>query len=256
MVTFTAHNIRLDDGTCTKPDVGFTMDQYPHFLSAKRLLSVVFPGSRTGIRLADLGCLEGGHTVEFARLGFDVIGIEVRESNIAACEFVKQRVNLPNLSFIQDDVWNLAQYGRFDVIFCSGLLYHLDRPGEFLRQISSVTSRLVILQTHFATDVANEKFRLSESLYENDTGLCGRWQTEFENDEQFQNRDANRWASWDNRRSFWLKREYLLQAIIDAGFDICMEQFDSLGHIPSSMESGYYKTESRGTFVGMRSLKL
>lgn len=253
MVSFTAHNIRLDDGTRTKPELGVTMDRHPHFISAKRVLSVIFPGTKSGIRLVDLGCCEGGYSVEFARMGFDVLGIEVRESNFAASTFVKQRTHLPNLAFVRDDVWNVTKYGRFDITFCCGLLYHLDRPVEFLRVISSVTSKLVILQTHFATDEPNQKFTLSEALHQDDGGYLGRWFIEFDSDEAFQNREAVRWASWENRRSFWLKREYLLQAIVDSGFDICFEQFDSLGHISSSMECGYYKTDSRGTFVGVKS---
>ena len=34
-VEFTAHNIRLDDGTFTKPDA---MEAYPWFISARRIL--------------------------------------------------------------------------------------------------------------------------------------------------------------------------------------------------------------------------
>jgi len=253
MVSFTAHNIRLDDGTTTKPEIGYTIDQHVHFLSAKRLVSVIFPGARSDVRLADLGCLEGGYSVEFARMGFNVLGIEARESNIAACHLVKQKTNLPNLAFVRDDVWNIAKYGRFDVVFCCGLFYHLDRPAEFLRLVSSVTSKLVILQTHFATDEPNRKYRLSDHLYQDNNGNWGRWQTEFVNDEAFVNREAARWSSWENRTSFWMKREYLLQAIVDSGFDVCMEQYDSLGNIPASMESGYYKTDSRGTFIGIKS---
>ena len=60
-------------------------------------------------------------------------------------------------------------------------------------------------------------------------------------------------GSWDNRRSFWIQREYLLQAIHDVGFDLVMEQFDSLGpNIAENMLGGYYKTNSRGTFIGIK----
>jgi hypothetical protein len=253
MVSFSAHNIRLDDGTTTKPERGYTTDQHVHFVSAKRLLSVIYPAAKSDVRLADLGCLEGGYSVEFARMGFNVLGIEARESNIAACNLVKQKTNLPNLAFIRDDVWNMAKYGRFDVVFCCGLFYHMERPAEFLRLISSVTSKVVILQTHFAADEPNQKFGLSENLYQDDDGNWGRWFAEFVNDEAFDNREAARWSSWENRKSFWLKREHLLQVIVDSGFDICMEQFDQLGNIPASMESGYYKTYSRGTFIGIKS---
>jgi hypothetical protein len=41
-VEFTAHNIRLDDGTHTKPDYGeYSMEAYPWFVSARRILETV-----------------------------------------------------------------------------------------------------------------------------------------------------------------------------------------------------------------------
>jgi ubiquinone/menaquinone biosynthesis C-methylase UbiE len=282
-IEFTSHNIRLDNGSFTKPDTRYSMDADESFVSARRLLDTVFPGDKNHYRLADLGCLEGGFAVEFARMGFQVLGVEVREANIAACNYVKANTNLPNLEFIKDDARNIANYGVFDVVFCSGLLYHLDKPKEFLNTLSAVTTKLLILQTHFSTDTKKtdtknkehrwfgiarkllarvkrhdpepaDKYNLSE-LTENET-IRGRWYTEFANDEAFSKRDSSKWASWDNRRSFWIQREYLLQAIHDVGFDLVMEQFDSLGpNIAENMLGGYYKAESTGTFIGIKTGK-
>ena len=299
-IEFTAHNIHLDNGSSTKPDMRYLMDADGWFVSARRLLDTVFPGNKNHYRLADLGCLEGGFAVEFARMGFQVLGVEVREANIAACNYVKANTNLPNLEFIKDDARNIAKYGVFDVVFCCGLLYHLDKPKEFLNTLSAVTTKLLILQTHFSTDTKKtdtknkehewfgigrkllarvkrhilpfgiarkllarvqrhnpepaDKFNLSE-LTENET-LKGRWYTEFANDEAFSKRDSAKWSSWDNRRSFWIQREYLLQAIHDVGFDLVMEQFDSLGpNIAENMLCGFYKAESRGTFIGIKTGK-
>ena len=84
-IEFTSHNIRLDNGSFTKPDVRYSMDANQSFVSARRLLDTVFPGDKNHYRLADLGCLEGGFAVEFARMGFQVLGIEVREANIVYC---------------------------------------------------------------------------------------------------------------------------------------------------------------------------
>jgi hypothetical protein len=294
-IEFTSHNIRLDDGSLTKPDKRYSMDANESFLSARRLLDSVFPGDKHHYRLADLGCLEGGFAVEFARMGFQVLGIEVREANIAACNYVKANTNLPNLEFVKDDARNIAKYGLFDVVFCSGLLYHLDKPKEFLNTLSAVTTKLLILQTHFSTDTRNNnhrwfgvarkllagvkrrilafgvarkllarvkrnnlepitkfrEFNLSE-LTENER-LRGRWYTEFANDEAFSKRDAAKWSSWDNRRSFWIQREYLLQAIYDAGFDIVLEQFDGLGpNIAETTLCGFYKFETYGAFIGIK----
>jgi hypothetical protein len=76
---------------------------------------------------------------------------------------------------------------------------------------------------------------------------------EYPNGESFSRRETAKWLSWDNRRSFVIPREYLLQAIQDVGFDLVMEQFDSLGpNIAESMVRGYYRTSRRGTFVGIK----
>ena len=271
---FTAHNIRLDNGAFTKPEKGISMEAYPSFISARRVLDTVFHGDKSGFRLADLGCLEGGYAVEFARMGFQVLGLEVRESNIAACDYVKANTNLPNLQFVKDDAWNVAKYGTFDAIFCRGLLYHLDRPKQFLQMVAGVAARLLILNTHFSETGAEtaglprflrlvfqpfldrrktsiQKFTLS-SITENES-LFGRWFTEFASDTAHRQRENSKWASWDNRRSFWIQREYLLQAIEDAGFDLVMEQFDGLApNIADAMIRGNYKTDSRGTFIGIK----
>ncbi len=277
--TFTAHNIRLDDGECTISDTQPTMDQHPWFLATKRVLDLAFPGDKSQYRIADLGCLEGGYTVEFARLGFQSVGIEIRDSNIAACNYVKSRVALDNLDFIQDNAMNVADHGPFDAVFCCGLLYHLDQPKAFLESVASVTNRVLVLQTHFSvpdTDVLcdaeqdppagrisnfikpqRKKFR-GETVFDlspiqQNEGLPGRWFAEFTTDDEFKDRDARRWASWDNLNSFWVQREYLLQTIKDIGFDAVFEQFDGLGDdIAGSMTSGVYHRTLRGTFIGVK----
>lgn len=250
-VTFTGHNIRLDDGSQTHPAIGYTIDEHPWFRASRRLLRTLYPGGLRGLRLVDLGCLEGGYSVEFARLGLDVLGIEIRDANIAACRHVKERVDLPNLDFVQDDAWHVDRHGEFDVTFCCGLYYHLDRPRSFLELLSKVTRRVLILQTHFSTAADNPRFNLSPPAQ--CEGLEGRWYSEFADDEAFAGRAGSRWSSWDNTRSFWVRREHLLQAIHQAGFDVVLEQFDSMAPaIAHNMIEGTYRVEERGTFIGIK----
>jgi SAM-dependent methyltransferase len=253
------------------------MDSYPWFRSAKRLLELTFPADRHQVRIADLGCLEGGFSVEFARLGFQVVGVEVRATNFAACAHVKAKTSLPNLTFINDDAWNLGAYGPFDAIFCSGLLYHLDKPKAFLEMLSLQATRLLILHTHFTDSrgslaeilprsirrilahmpwsrISRSSIRHNLSRRSMNEGLKGRWYTEFESDAQFASREISREASWDNRRSFWVAKEDLLQTIRDIGFDLVAEQFDCLGDdIAAEMYSGYYREHDRGMFIGVKS---
>ena len=251
------------------------MDVHPWFLAAKRLLDATFPGSKEHLRIADLGCLEGGYTVEFARLGFQALGIDVRESNIDACRYVQSKVALPRLEFVRDDAWNIPAYGTFDAVFCCGLFYHLDRPREFMNVLSGVTKRLLILQTHFSQAgdspswihprrlrrALSRVFPLKNSattthklsfLSENEE-LPGRWFSEFRNERAYRDRENRRWAAWNNRKSFWIQREYILQVLRESGFDLVLEQFDGLGaKLASEMTEGSYRTSGRGTFVGIK----
>ncbi len=249
---FTAHNIRLDDGTFTIPQSTRSMAEYPWFILARRVLETVFPGDKSQLRLADVGCLEGGYAAEFARMGFRVLGIDVREVNIAACNYVKSKTDLPNLEFVCDNAFNIARYGVFDAVFCCGLLYHLDRPKQYLETLSSVTTKLLILQTHFSlSDSGGAEFNLS-TLSENE-GLAGRWFSEFRGDESFSTMDAAKWASWENQRSFWIQRGHLLQTILDVGFDLVMEEHSTLEpNIAECLLGGSYQTNLRGTFIGIK----
>ena len=106
---FTAHNIHLDDGTFTMGSPENELARHPRAESAVRFLRALFPQGCKGKRIADLGCLEGGYAVEFARMGFDTLGIEVRSNNFSNCLYVKKHLDLPNLEFAQD---NCVEYRK------------------------------------------------------------------------------------------------------------------------------------------------
>lgn len=216
---FTAHNIRLDDGTYTNPQL-CPMDEDGWCGSFKSTLKELFPDNREQIKIADLGCLEGGFSVEIARLGFQVLGLEIRQKNHNACKYVKSKVNLPNLSFVKDDAWNLPNYGKFDCVLCCGLLYHLDAPKKFLEMIASVTDKL-ILNTHFATEVT-AYFNLSE--FTQNEGLNGRWFREFDENASLADREDFAWAAWENHKSFWIRKDELLELLYSLGFKTVIEK--------------------------------
>jgi ubiquinone/menaquinone biosynthesis C-methylase UbiE len=273
-VKFTAHNIRLDDGSYTIPESAHSMTDLSWFKSARGILDTIFPGDKSQIRVADVGCLEGGYAVEFARMGFQVLGIEIRDLNVAACRYVQSKVDLPHLEFVQDNALNIGQHGLFDAVFCCGLFYHLERPREYLDTLSAVTKKLLILQTNFSLISRRDRIlRLSTgvpwltdrllrrqvrtrfilSAPDKNEGLPGRWFTEFPTKQSFIKRDTARWASWDNRRSFWIQREHILQGIQEAGFDLVMEQYDNLKpNIAENLLGRRYQTDLRGTFIGIK----
>ncbi|MHB1575709.1 MAG: class I SAM-dependent methyltransferase [Candidatus Dormibacteria bacterium] len=248
LIPFTAHNIELPDRTLTRPGASLTAKE-PVTQAVLRTLDLFFPpAGRAHTTVIDLGCLEGGYTVEFARAGFDATGLEAREVNFSRCQLVASQLRLPNLHFVRDDVRNLAQYPLFDVVFCSGLLYHLDRPATFLKLLGERSRRLLILQTHYSLGSGvPAHFDLSE-LVEHD-GHLGRWYREFAEEPDPDEVEASNWSSYGNSRSFWLERSHLIQAIRDAGFSTVYEQPD---FVANNVTDHYIEEQQRSLFVAVR----
>jgi SAM-dependent methyltransferase len=249
---FTAHNVRLDDGTETYPAAGCLLAEIGPFRAAKRMLDLVFPDGLYGKSIADLGCLEGGFATEFARLGINATGIEVRDSNFQNCLYVKSNVDLPNLTFVQDDVNNIDKYDPFNAIWASGIFYHLDRPRAFMERATRACRKIMLIETHFTypdRTPAADFYKLSE-ICEHD-GLNDRW---FYAHDDIPREALNdlKWTSWCNRRSFWVQKEHLLSLLNESGFDIVLEQYDLMPNILLGMEN-YYHSLDRGLFVGIKS---
>jgi len=78
------------------PEIEWDMSQHPLFIASRTFLQNTFGSELSKKTLIDLGCLEGGFTAEFARLGMQAAGLEVRSSNFQNCEFVRKALKLPN----------------------------------------------------------------------------------------------------------------------------------------------------------------
>lgn len=246
---FSAHNIVLPDGVQTKPESPILANTQTARAAVRMAAALCPPVGEPRPRVADLGCLEGGYAVEFARAGYDVVGIEARSESIARCKYVQRELGLENLAFVHDDVRNLEQYGQFDVVFCCGLLYHLDSPFEFLLKLGRNTTRLLLLQTHYAEHQPNPSYPLSDLAQHEE--LLGRWYLEAPNGQwaSLEQMEASLWASWQNTASFWPLKRHLLKAMQSAGFPVVCEQFDALEDI---VEDPYIERHSRSTFVGIK----
>jgi SAM-dependent methyltransferase len=264
---FTAHNIDLGNGRTTME--GKLLADTQACQAIIRTLNLHFePGIRSEIRIADLGCLEGGQAVEMARNGYQVTGFEARQINIDKCNYVRDQLGLTNLSFIRDDVKNLKNYKAFDVVFCSGLLYHLDQPVTFLQMLGDVTKKMMILDTHYAEPddflydflpffnplkrmvtkrlpFLSRKQNYGLSGLARQEGKQGRWFKEYNKTASSDEIEHSVWAAFSNDRAFWLCKKDLLQSIRESGFSIITEQFDGLEDIKGNYQEKYNK----GSFI-------
>jgi SAM-dependent methyltransferase len=180
-------------------------------------------GSLVGKRVLDVGCLEGGYTATFARLGArEAVGVEIRESNLERCRVLESRLCLPNLRYAQVDAKSLSpgEFGVFDVVFAQGILYHLDDPYNFLYRCSRMASEFVLLDTHVAAAHARShgcSERLSARTWDGRV-YAGREAFEYPEGLGSGELDALSWAAYGNPSSFWLLEESLLAMLSDLGF--------------------------------------
>jgi SAM-dependent methyltransferase len=93
-----------------------------------------------GRRALDVGCGTGGITVELARRGFDVTGID---HSPAMMEVARRKVEaLPGdvkVDFRSGDVRDLPfEDASFDLLTCQGVLHHLTDVAEAVREFARV----------------------------------------------------------------------------------------------------------------------
>lgn len=250
LLPFESHSIELPDGTRTMPREPLLREK-AICRSALRSLAAFVPIADPARppRVIDLGCREGGYALEFARAGYEVLGLEARESNLDRCRLIADAYELPNLSFVRDDARNVGDHGRFDAAFCCGLLYHLDRPVEHLMALGAITDRLLILNTHYAEWPQSPYFSLSEMT--KSEGVLGKWYVDLPPDASAEQMEASRGASWGNEQSFWIERRHLLESIRGAGFEMILEQHDFMDDVPRDALV-WWDEQQRSQFLGVK----
>ena len=91
----------------------------------------------------DVGCGVGHFSGLLSSLGLEVIGVDAREENVA-----EARRRFPEIDFqvLDAEQCNADRLGRFDLVLCLGLIYHLENPFRVIRNLAGMSSQLVVLE--------------------------------------------------------------------------------------------------------------
>lgn len=92
---------------------------------------------KSKLEILDIGCGTGDQiTVPLARLGHEVLGVDMHDESIRKAQAANV---LPNLAFSTATLDELIASGRrFDSIVCSEVLEHVDDPVPFLSQLRTL----------------------------------------------------------------------------------------------------------------------
>ena len=128
---------------------GRHFQRYMHIFPA--LLSLT-SGTLEGQSVLDIGCNCGFWAIQAVRAGAKkVVGIDASVKNIEQANFIKNLIGFDDhISYHVMDVYEIetSDLESFDIVLFLGLLYHLDKPIHALQQLSKVTRKIAIIDTH------------------------------------------------------------------------------------------------------------
>ncbi len=95
-------------------------------------------------RVLDVGCGVGHLSRYFAALGCELVCVDIRLENVKE---LKRRHPGTEAHVVDIETDDLSSLGVFDIVFCYGLLYHLENPVAALRKLRSACRGQLILET-------------------------------------------------------------------------------------------------------------
>jgi SAM-dependent methyltransferase len=98
-----------------------------------------------GKKVLEVGAGIGLHTPFFLERGCDVTVTDGRPENVAE---IARRLPQVRTAVVDLEVDRpLGELGRFDIVYCYGLLYHLGNPERALARLAEVCDGMLLLET-------------------------------------------------------------------------------------------------------------
>ncbi len=179
-----------------------------------------------GRTFLDIGGADGyeGRALS-ARGAASAVTLEGKESLYQHALKAAKLFSHPNHAVIRGDARVIDELGlgRFDVVCCFGLLYHMSNPFNLLKRIAHVADDLLLLETH----VAPEGWAEGLLLPKHRGTLMRGMRTLYLDSQRFEGRicmhrgdQSHSKGSLEQRWTFWLSQASLVKALTRSGFEI------------------------------------
>ena len=114
-----------------------------------------FPHDFSGKTVLDAGCNAGYYSfVAKTRGAKRVVGVELDPHYVRQAQYLSNLLGL-DVEFINEDVhWIDANLGTFDIVICTGLMYHIPDPTNVLSKLSAVCTDTILIESALLLDPA------------------------------------------------------------------------------------------------------
>ena len=131
-------------------------------------------------RILDIGCGPGYFSLELARHGYDVVGVDISKDCIQVAEETLASADLGcdfgSLKYLCKSAHTLTDLGIFDGILSSGFLHHCEDLELMVSVLSSLLNKGGVLVLH---EPQHKKFGINDAAFvtviRQILALCGRW---------------------------------------------------------------------------------
>jgi SAM-dependent methyltransferase len=115
-------------------------------------------GGVAGRRILELGPLEGGNTRTLSMAGAHVTAIEANAGAYLRCLITKEVLGF-DAKFLLGDFASFVAHTteRYDAVVASGVLYHMERPIELLKDLARITKSIMIWTHYFDDEVLRQR---------------------------------------------------------------------------------------------------
>ena len=139
------HNLHLPDGTQTAPN--HFLGDFPSFKWENIRKDI--PEDLSGWKVLDIGCNAGFYSIELAKRGAEVVGIDLDEHYLKQARWSAKQFGLDDkIEFRQMQVYDFAHSEEsFDLVWFMGVFYHLRYPLLAMDILSQKTRKMMVFQT-------------------------------------------------------------------------------------------------------------
>lgn len=192
-----------------------------------------FFGGFTAMDILELGPLEGAHSYMFSRRGArNILAIEANSRAFLKCLCIKEIFRLSNVEFTLGDFnkYLVSCSRRFDLVFASGVLYHMADPIEFLESVARVSDRLFIWTHYYDEKIISGNRNLSHKFAPLKSMVRNGFSYQCSTQEY---KESLQWAGFcggPGVTSEWLTRDSILDFLNVSGFKNVQIEFDQPQH--------------------------
>jgi hypothetical protein len=187
------------------------------------------PGSLDGMTILELGPLEGAHTYQLARLGAKhILAIEANSEAYLKCLVVKEILQIPRCRLLLGDCLKFlqAQQDPFDMIFCSGILYHMENPFELIKGISQHTDRVFLWTHYYDPAIPSNPPRNPKAV------VCDGLELTFY-EHVYEDMDYGKFWGGNKPTASWLTKDAIEQCFRHFGYDLTIHEDNRTAQIGS-----------------------